>query len=155
MKLRRRNQTRELFRITEEKTVSARDIHRFLESRRDFSDWIKNKIDRYGFVEGEEFVIKKIKSDGGRPRKEYMLTVTMAKEICMVARSKRGQQARTYFLKTEEKYLKMIQAPEVPLSAEDLLLQQVKEHIKRKKVLLQKPENFVGQLHNSLEKPIP
>ena len=31
-------------------TVNARELHSFLGSGQDFSDWIKNRIKQYGFV---------------------------------------------------------------------------------------------------------
>lgn len=36
-------------------TVNARDLHTFLEVRRDFTTWIKQRIAKYGFVEGEDY----------------------------------------------------------------------------------------------------
>lgn len=38
-------------------SVNARDLHGALDVRRDFSNWIKGRIEQYGFVEGEDFVI--------------------------------------------------------------------------------------------------
>ena len=32
------------------KTVNARDLHSFLESKQDFSTWIKNRIEKYDFI---------------------------------------------------------------------------------------------------------
>ena len=37
-------------------TVSARELHAFLESKQDFSTWIKNRIEQYDFVENQDFV---------------------------------------------------------------------------------------------------
>ena len=37
-------------------TVSARELHTFLEVGRDFSTWIKDRIERYEFVENQDFV---------------------------------------------------------------------------------------------------
>ena len=37
-------------------TVSARELHSFLESKQDFSTWIKNRIERYDFVENQDFI---------------------------------------------------------------------------------------------------
>ncbi|MFS1539527.1 MAG: antA/AntB antirepressor family protein [Candidatus Phlomobacter fragariae] len=34
-------------------TVNARDLHVFLESKQDFSTWIKKRISEYGFVENK------------------------------------------------------------------------------------------------------
>jgi phage anti-repressor protein len=36
---------------------NARDLHAFLEVRRDFTNWIKQRIAKYGFVEGEGYEV--------------------------------------------------------------------------------------------------
>jgi len=36
-----------------EQLVSGRELHKFLESKTDFSDWIKAKIEKYGFIEDQ------------------------------------------------------------------------------------------------------
>ena len=35
--------------------VNARELYDALQVRRDFSNWIKNRIEKYGFIEGEDF----------------------------------------------------------------------------------------------------
>ena len=52
----------ELIKITEEngnKLVSAKELHKFLESKQDFTTWIKARIDKYGFIENEDFTLHK------------------------------------------------------------------------------------------------
>jgi anti-repressor protein len=76
-----------LFNITRhhgKKVVSAREIHAKLESKQDFSDWIKARIQKYGFQENKDFTIILGKSNGGRPTTEYAVTLDMAKELGMV-----------------------------------------------------------------------
>ena len=36
--------------------VSARELHQFLESKQSFSDWIKNRIEKYKFNEGMDSI---------------------------------------------------------------------------------------------------
>lgn len=36
---------------------NARDLHTFLEVGRDFSNWIRGRIEQYGFVEGEDYLV--------------------------------------------------------------------------------------------------
>lgn len=36
-------------------TVNARELHTFLGVGRDFSNWVKGRIDQYQFLEGEDF----------------------------------------------------------------------------------------------------
>ena len=38
------------------KTISARDLWKFLEIQSNFSTWIKRRIDEYGFKENEDWV---------------------------------------------------------------------------------------------------
>ena len=37
-------------------TVNARELHTFVESKRQFADWIKNRIEQYDFVENQDYV---------------------------------------------------------------------------------------------------
>ena len=38
-------------------TVSARELHTFLEVGRDFSTWIKDRISKYEFVENTDYIM--------------------------------------------------------------------------------------------------
>ena len=87
-------------------TVNARELHAFLESKQDFSTWIKNRINEYDFTENQDFVVfhKKMENpNGGRPSQEYFITLDMAKELAMVERNDKGKQARKYFIECEKK----------------------------------------------------
>ena len=79
----------------------ARDLHSFLAVGRFFSNWIKERIEQYGFVEGEDFLPFLAKSTGGRPATEYHLTLDMAKELAMVENNDQGRQVRRYFIAME------------------------------------------------------
>lgn len=84
--------------------VDGRELHEFLEVGRDFSTWFKDKVEKYGFVQGEDFSpVSGKTSEGGRPRIEYELSIDMAKEICMVENNERGKQARRYFIECERR----------------------------------------------------
>jgi anti-repressor protein len=91
---------------TEDATsVDARLLHAFLESKQEFSTWIKNRVKDYGFLAGvdyEEVIDNSVKNpEGGRPTKDYALTIDMAKELCMVERNAKGKEARLYFIEME------------------------------------------------------
>jgi len=89
-----------------EAVVSARELHAFLESRQDFSNWVKNRIEKYGFIENQDFeVFNKVVGNpqGGRPLIEYALTLDMAKELSMVEGNEKGKLARQYFITCEKK----------------------------------------------------
>ena len=82
-------------------TVNARDLHAFLEVGKDFSTWIKGRIEQYGFVENQDFVtFDAAPQNGGAGnrghRVEYAISLDMAKELAMVERNDKGKQARQF-----------------------------------------------------------
>jgi len=86
-------------------TVSARDLHRFLEVSRDFSTWVKSRIEKYGFEDGVDYVLTLTKT-GERNNvvlHEYHISLDMAKELSMVENNPKGRQARRYFIQCEKK----------------------------------------------------
>ena len=114
----------ELIKITTNESgnqvVSARELHKFLESKQEFANLIKNRIDKYGFVENQDFEVFDNfinNPNGGRPLKEYALTIDMAKELAMVEGNEKGKQARRYFIECERlaKQLINTQQPALPL----------------------------------------
>ena len=108
----------ELIKITTRESVfqvvSARELHKFLEVKTQFKDWIKRRIDEYEFIENQDFEVSLIfeqNSKGGRPSKEYTLSIDMAKELSMIERSDKGKLARQYFIECERKLKEVIQKP--------------------------------------------
>ena len=61
-----------------QQTVNARELHAFLQSKQDFSTWIKNRIEKYGFVENQDFVRfhKKMEANNATMI-EYYITLDM------------------------------------------------------------------------------
>ena len=118
----------ELIKITEQngkRAVSARELHLFLESKQEFANWIKNRIDKYGFIENQDFEVfdNFIKNpNGGRPLIEYALTIDTAKEIAMVEGNERGKMARQYFIECEKQLRAKEQAhQQIPQSFSEAL----------------------------------
>lgn len=97
-------------------TVNARDLHAFLGSNQDFTTWIKARIQKYGFVEGDDFTLHKT-VERRVTKAEYHVTIDMAKELSMVERSYQGKQARLYFLECERRA--KAAAKPAPLSLDD------------------------------------
>lgn len=93
----------ELIKITYENdrpAVSARELHEFLEVGSEYAHWFRRMCE-YGFTEGEDFSPFLTESTGGRPARDAILSLDMAKEICMLQRSEKGKLARQYFLALE------------------------------------------------------
>lgn len=78
--------------------VDARLLHRKLQSGQQFSNWIKSRIDDYGFVENQDFYIIFSKSTGGRQAVDYHLTLAMAQELAMLERNEIGRSIRRWFI---------------------------------------------------------
>ena len=91
-----------------EKVVDARELHDFLDVKTRFRTWIKRRINQYGFEEEMDFSTYLSESLGGRPSKEYILTLDMGKELGMVEENDQGRQIRKYFIEVEKRVKKTI-----------------------------------------------
>jgi len=88
--------------------VDARLLHKFLEVGRDFTNWIKGRIEEFDFEMGLDFVsfdspnpANQVSRGGDRKSKAYFVTLDMAKELAMIERTAKGRQVRRYFLECE------------------------------------------------------
>lgn len=81
---------------------NARELHTFLDIGKDYSTWVKNRINEYGFIQDEDYLVITERTNG-RPRKEYHITLDMGKELGMVERNERGRQIRKYFIECERR----------------------------------------------------
>lgn len=89
--------------------ASARRLHTFLEVGRDFTTWIKGRIDQYGFTSGVDFIVVENLSapvsGSAKYRQQiehdYLITTDMGKELAMVERNDKGREVRRYFINCE------------------------------------------------------
>ncbi|ENL6352235.1 antA/AntB antirepressor family protein [Campylobacter coli] len=117
-------------------SANAREIFQFLNSLQDYSNWIKNRISHYNFIENQDYIIEIVYTKG-RPRKEYYVTLDMAKELCMVENNEKGRQARRYFIDCEKRLKNLEQEKMQKLAFRQSLgyksqLKQQKEHYENK-----------------------
>ena len=110
-----------------EQVVNARELHGFLGSKRQFANWIKSRIDKYDFIENVDYLVNKIviqvPHQGGTRESvkiEYLITVTMAKELAMVENNAKGKEVRKYFIECERQAKQANTTPQIT-SIEDLL----------------------------------
>lgn len=104
---------------------NARDLHAFLEVGRDFSNWIKDRIEQYELIEGEDYIRSpKLASGspGNRDEKgqfigadaiDYHLPIDTAKELAMIENNAQGRKVRRYFIRLE-KFARMTAQPLLP-----------------------------------------
>lgn len=105
-------------------TVNARELHSFLQSKQDFSTWIKNRIERYGFVENQDYLLHKFMEQtpsGAKHKIDYHITLDMAKQLAMVENNDMGLQARRYFIECEKQLKQAHTSIDVKKSQMELL----------------------------------
>ena len=105
--------------------VNARELHRWLGVGKFFANWIKDRIEKYDFVEDLDYFITIAKFGNGLNAhktgkivdaktgkvvaKEYVLSVDVAKELAMVENSEIGKKVRKYFILVESDFKKVMQ----------------------------------------------
>ena len=99
--------------------VNGRDLWEGLEIGTKFNTWMPRRIEEYGFEEGRDFVTILSKSHG-RPSKEYIISIEMAKELAMVENNEQGRKIRRYFIDVEKEFRrqssKNLPTPEVMMA---------------------------------------
>ena len=121
---------------TKDRLINARELHIKLENKRQYSDWIKQRIEHYKFIENKDFVRfhNFVKGDkkgfGNRTTIEYFLTIDMAKELCMVENNEIGRSIRRYFIEVEKRYREIINNPQNIFDFMRLALNQIENNEK-------------------------
>lgn len=84
-------------------SVLSTDLHNHLEVKTEHGKWAKRLIEKYEFVENSDYltVAKKV---GRQISTEYIFSIDMAKEVCMVSNTDKGRETRKYFIKVEKQH---------------------------------------------------
>ena len=107
--------TKSIINNTELNSVNAREIYDYLGlAKGQFSRWIKTAIEKYDFIQNEDFLSIDTDVEGV---KDYIVTLDMAKELCMVSNTEKGKEARKYFIEFEKQGKNLInqQSQEIQL----------------------------------------
>lgn len=87
--------------------VRGRDLHEQLEIGTPYHIWFP-RMTEYGFEVNKDYrevMNKNVQnSHGGRPSADHELSLSMAKEICMLQRTEKGRQLRRYLISVEEQW---------------------------------------------------
>ena len=102
---------------TEVNSVNARELHEALEVKKPFTQWIEPKIKDAMLVEGRDYLVfnqqvKNPNPTGGRPTKEYIITLDTAKHIAMMSKTAKAYELRDYFIQVEKEYIKSLTKPD-------------------------------------------
>ena len=83
-------------------SVNARETYDFLGlAKGQFSRWIKSAIEKYDFVQNEDYITIDTDVEGV---KDYIVSLDMAKELCLVSNTPKGKETRKYFINFEKQY---------------------------------------------------
>lgn len=96
-------------------TVNARQLHKWLDVKTDYNDWIKRRIEDGRFIENKDFlkipqkkVCDKINNLTSKIL-DHHISLDMAKHLAMMERNEKGFEARQYFIDCEKELLKQQQ----------------------------------------------
>ena len=86
--------------------VSARELHKGLKIKTRFNEWVSQNFKEF---EGEQDYMSAVTTadmpNGGvKHINDYILTIDMAKQLCLMSRTELGKKYRKYFLKLERKW---------------------------------------------------
>lgn len=86
--------------------VSARELYKGLGLKIRFSLWVSKNFE--SFEEGQDFTsvsTDTVVNNGARkPIQDYLLTIDMAKELCMMSKTEKGKEVRKYFIQVEKNW---------------------------------------------------
>jgi phage anti-repressor protein len=92
-----------MIKLNENDKCNARDIYNYVEVKTRFHVWIQRCIDYADLKEGKDFITELVKSNGGRPSKEYYFTINSAKEICIVSATHKAKELRRWLIELSNK----------------------------------------------------
>lgn len=85
--------------------VNARELWQYLESKRQFGNWIKDRIRQLGFIEGVDYTVNKIvigEKLANFQATDYIISLDMAKHLAMAEKNEKGRIVRQYFIEVEK-----------------------------------------------------
>ena len=101
---------------SEVNSVDLRELHKTLGVKTEFSNWLKDQAEILStYTEGEDYIRTTTDRNGATlivkaglnlkgKQSEYVITLDMAKHLCMMSRTAKGKEARKYFIAIEKEY---------------------------------------------------
>ncbi len=124
--------------------IDGRELHAKLGVETAYKDWFPRMCE-YGFAEGIDYEVS-LKNEqnpqGGRPAKNHLLTLSMAKELCMLQRTDLGRQIRRYLIDVEQAWNTPEQVMARALRVADATIMRLNEQV----LMLQSKADYFDQL---------
>lgn len=93
---------------SDKQLVSARELHKGLELNKKFSDWWKQNSKSFeeniDFLKSPEGYLNRSGKNTTRRYDDYLMTLDMAKELCMMSKTEKGKEVRKYFIQVEKNW---------------------------------------------------
>lgn len=137
--------------------VSARDLHKSLGLKGRFSRWFKTNSEL--FTENEDFykcTSSTVVNNGAvRELDDYLLTIEMAKQLAMMARTEKSKLYREYFLDLERKWNSPEMVMHRALEFSNARIEQLKLENKNLNIQLEESNKKASYLDLILGDPTP
>lgn len=94
-----------------EKIVDGRELHGVLESKQDFSTWVKKRLAECDATENTDYELLHNSVEqvsGTKYRIDYIIKLDTAKEMAMLERNEIGKRVRKHFIEIENRYKQQI-----------------------------------------------
>lgn len=113
-------------------SVNIKDLVEAIDVKTHASQWFQRQVDKYGFVEDEDYLILKSEKQtpsGLKHILDYIVTLDTAKELAMVANTPKGRETRKYFISVEKQSVKPMTQIEIVAQTAVALAEQEKKLI--------------------------
>ena len=153
---------------TGEKVVDGRELHTVLQSKQDFSTWVKKRLAECDAVENTDYELLHNSVEqvsGTKYRIDYTIKLDTAKEMAMLERNEIGKRVRKHFIEIENRYkqhvidrTKLSMQTQVMMSMSDAIakteLEQIRQaeeiaRIKENQTRLEEKQNTIAETFSS------
>lgn len=142
--------------VDEEGRTTARKLYAFLElDKSNYSRWCRANILENPFAEESvdfnPFVIDDERNP--KPTTDYKLTASFAKKLAMGCQNEKGEQARDYFIKVEDKLKKAVQSniDISNLSPELQMFKQIFDSVARTQIAQQEQQKAIEDTNKRID----
>ncbi len=140
--------------------VSARELYKKLEVKRRFSAWWEQNSKDFEKGTDYEGVLvstpyNKLHPDKLQTIQDYLLTIDMAKELCMMSKTEKGKEVRKYFIEVEKKWNSPEMVMHRALEFSNARIEQLKLENKNLNIQLEESNKKASYLDLILGDPTP